>query len=343
MNRTLAQFILNPFLIIILLLSGVMSGIVTSCRMWQKPELFSESQFLLDTLVEITVVSTRENLASEAITAAYAEIQQIEELLSRYHQESRISEINQYAGEQEAVHVDDEVLKIIERSLSYTELTQRTFDITIGPIIDLWGIGTQHQQVPAPGTLQQALLLVDTRKIEIQEQRIRLSEPDMVIDLGGIAKGYAVDRALEVLQDQGIQHALVNAGGDIRCLGTKPDGTPWRIGIQHPRDNGILGVVEVQNAAIATSGDYERFFVKENVRYHHLFDPRTGMPARGCQSVTILTTTTEAADVYATAVFVMGPEAGKAFLESQAGIEGMIIRNDGEIVTTSGFSFEPIL
>jgi thiamine biosynthesis lipoprotein len=170
----------------------------------------------------------------------------------------------------------------------------------------------------------------------------------MSLDLGGIAKGYSIDRALHVLQQSGIQQALVNAGGDIRCLGTKPDGSPWRIGIQHPRRPGVLGVVELQNAAITTSGDYERFFVRddasthEEVRYHHLLDPQTGMPARGCQSVTILTKTAEAADVYSTAVFIMGPEQGLAFIEEDPDLEGMIVRADGGIVTSSGFRYTPV-
>jgi thiamine biosynthesis lipoprotein len=163
----------------------------------------------------------------------------------------------------------------------------------------------------------------------------------MVVDLGGIAKGYSIDRAIATLRQHNIQQALVNAGGDIRCLGAKLDGTPWRIGIQHPRGTGIIGVVELQDAAITTSGDYERMFVQDGVRYHHLFDPQTGRPARGCQSVTILTALAEAADVYSTAVFVMGPERGLAFIERHPELEGMIIQADGEMIMSSGFTYTP--
>jgi thiamine biosynthesis lipoprotein len=166
--------------------------------------------------------------------------------------------------------------------------------------------------------------------------------PGMVIDLGGIAKGYAIDRGIEVLRERGVTMALMNAGGDLRCLGTKADGTPWRIGVQNPREKtSIVGVIKVSDGAVATSGDYERYFLQDGVRYHHLLDPATGMPARACQSVTIVAQTAEMADVMATAVFVMGPERGLAFIRDHPDIEGMIIRADGEMLFSEGFVFQP--
>ena len=321
--------------VVILLTTGA------SCRFFQ-PRMFSQSRFLLDTVIDITVVSRSPKEATAAIDAAYAEIKRIEALLSKYVPESQVSAINRQAGESETTQVDAEVTVIVQRALDYTERTSGMFNMAIGAIIDLWGIGTEHEGVPDTGELSQSLQLIDPRDVTIEGQTVHLTQAGMLIDLGGIAKGYGIDQALAIIQAHGIQHVLVNAGGDIRSTGAKPDGTPWRIGIQHPRENGLLGVVELRDAAITTSGDYERFFVHDDVRYHHLFDPRTGMPARGCQSVTILTNTAEAADVYSTAVFIMGPEQGLAFVEDHAELEGMIVRADGSIATSSGFTYMPV-
>ncbi len=336
--------IIRPTPVIKLLIGSILVvgivGLFVIYRVRSTPQLYRQSQFMLDTFVEMTVASLDNQEAHNAMSAAYEEIHRIEALLSRYQSESQIYEINQHAGEDKAVRVNREVVEIVQRSLWYADLTDGVFDITIGPVIDLWGIGTEHERVPNTAELQHILQSVDYRQIEIQgEQAIRLPYPEMKLDLGGIAKGYSIDQAIEVLQRHNITSALLNAGGDIRCIGTKPDGTPWRIGIQHPRKSGILGVVQLQDAAIATSGDYERFFFRDNARFHHIFNPRTGIPAGECQSVTILAKTAEVADVFATAVFVMGPENGLAFIEERTDIEGMIIRADGEILTSSGFSY----
>ena len=324
------------WLIIVILL-----GVGASCRFFQ-PRLVSQSRFLLDTIIDITVVSRNQKEATAAIDAAYAEIERIEALLSKYVPESQVSAINRHAGESETVQVDAEVVAIIQRALNYAERTSGMFNMAMGAIIDLWGVGTEHEGVPDDDDVYHRLQLIDSRNVEVGEQTVRLAQAGMSIDLGGIAKGYGIDRALAIIREHGIQHMLVNAGGDIRSAGAKPDGTPWRIGIQHPRKSGLLGVVELRDAAITTSGDYERFFVYEEVRYHHLFDPRTGTPARGCQSVTILTGTAEAADVYSTAVFIMGPEQGLAFIEEHSELEGMIVRVDGSIATSSGFAYTPV-
>ncbi len=302
---------------------------------------YHQSRILLDTIVDLTVASSNEHAARQAMAAAYNEMQRLENLLSKYRQESQIYAINQGAGNA-VIQVADEVRALLQRSQQYSRQTDGLFDITIGPLIDLWGIGTEHERIPDETELQQILPYINYTAIELRnDQGISVKRPDVRLDLGGIAKGYSIDRAIEILEQQHITSALLNAGGDIRCIGSKPDGTPWRIGIKHPRKEGILGVVELRDTAVATSGDYERFFVHEGIRYHHLLDPRTGMPVRDCQSVTILAQTAEMADALATAVFIMGPRQGKQFIEEQEGIEGMIIRADGEVILSSGFSFQP--
>jgi thiamine biosynthesis lipoprotein len=330
--------------LIICLLGGSLVVFLIRIRRSAIPDLYHRSEFLLDTLVELTVAAPNERQAQDAMAAAYAEMRRVEALLSRYVETSQIARINRAAGEEQFVPVEPEVTAIVRRSLDYAEATTGLFDITIGSLIDLWGIGTEQEHVPAETELGEVLRLINYRDVELQGERgIRLRYPEMALDLGGIAKGYSIDRAIEVLRAHHVSSGLLNAGGDICCIGLKPDGKPWRIGIQHPREKSTMaGIIELKEGAVVTSGDYERYFIHQDTRYHHIFDPETGMPVRECQSVTILADTAERADVLATAVFIMGPEQGKTFLEHQAGVEGMIIRADGERVMSSGFSMQQV-
>ena len=268
-------------------------------------------------------------------------MQRIEALLSRYHEGSQIFRLNQQAG-QSSLAVNKEVEAILQRALSYSQETDGLFDICIGPLVDLWGIGTERERIPQPEELTQVLAYTGYTQIEVNTAgEVFLRHPKSSLDLGGIAKGYSIDRAVDILKQHGVTSALLNAGGDIRCVGAKADDSAWRIGVKHPRDEGVLAVVELEEMAVATSGDYERFFLQDDTRYHHLLDPRNGLPARSCQSVTILAPTAEQADVMATAVFIMGPERGLKFIEAHADIEGMIVDARGELVKSSGFSFQP--
>jgi thiamine biosynthesis lipoprotein len=166
-----------------------------------------------------------------------------------------------------------------------------------------------------------------------------LEKPGMRISLGGIAKGYAVDRAVEVLRESGIQGGIVSAGGDLKAFGKREDGGPWKVGVRNPRDpSKNISVIPVSNLAVATSGDYERYRVVGGRRYHHIIDPRTGYPSRGCMSVTVVTEQALEADALATAVFVLGPERGRALLEKLPDVEGILVDGDGRIVASSGLS-----
>lgn len=303
--------------------------------------LHRQSQFVFDTLVEIMVAVRDADQAQQAMAAAYSEMRRIEAVLSRYRRDSQIARINARAGA--AVPVNKEVYEILERAQEYARITDGAFNVTIGPLIDAWGIGAEQQRVPDDAELQPILQAVGLEHLDLSNPlEVRLTHPDAALDLGGIAKGYAIDRAVEMLAQHQITSALVNAGGDIRCIGVKPDGTPWQVGLQHPRDaTKLSGIVAIDDTAIATSGDYERFFLRDGVRYHHLLHPHTGRPARACQSVTILTDTAEAADVFATALFIMGPDQGLRMLEATPDLEGMIIRADGQILTSSGFDYSP--
>ena len=300
-----------------------------------KIRTYRQSRILLDTVVDMIVAGSDEQQADQAMMAAFREMQRIESLLSKYQENSQIAIVNQSARN-EPVFLSPETYGLVQRSLDYSILTDGLFDITIGGLVDLWGIGTSHEQIPDDFNVQDILPYISYKYVTMHPGNgISLRYPQVSLDPGGIAKGYSIDRAIQVLEQHHITSALVNAGGDIRCIGEKPDETPWRIGIKHPRKEGMFGVVELRNTAVATSGDYERFFIHEGTRYHHLLDPRTGMPARECQSVTILAQTAEKADTLATAVFIMGPIRGLEFLEKHADLEGMIIQADGEAIVSS--------
>ncbi|MDH5175012.1 MAG: FAD:protein FMN transferase, partial [Elusimicrobiota bacterium] len=204
------------------------------------------------------------------------------------------------------------------------------------PLWKIWKFEGENLEVPEKVEIERALKLVNYHKMILKSDKISFAEKGMGIDLGGIAKGYAVDAAVRVLKKENINSAMVNAGGDIYVLGRK-QGKPWRIGIRHPRREGeILGTIEVEDRAIVTSGDYERFFFSEGKRYHHIINPKTGYPADECQSVTIVAKETTFADGLATGIFVLGPSEGMALIESLEGVEGVIVSKEGDVSTSSG-------
>ncbi len=302
------------------------------------PKAICQSRLLLDTVVDIQIISSDEQRANQAIAAAYEEIQRIEHLLSRYHENNQIFALNKNAGVG-SVAVSQEVRELLQRGNDYGVLTDGLFDIAIGALVDLWGIGTERERVPSEEEIQQTLPRINRAALDLSNpQGVSITQPGVSIDLGGIGKGYAIDRAWQTLKDHGVEKALINAGGNIRCIGTRIDGNPWRIGIKHPRQEGILGVIDVTEKAVATSGDYERYFMQDGTRYHHLLDPHTGRPAQGCQSVTILAPTAEMADALSTSVFLMGVDAGMRFIETQKEVEGMIVGIDGNLMFSSGFA-----
>ena len=188
--------------------------------------------------------------------------------------------------------------------------------------------------MPTPGAIAKKLPLVGYKNIQFDDSShsVGFAVDGMGLDLGAIAKGWAVDRAMEKIMARGIHNAIIDAGGDLRIIGARPGKDFWRIGVQHPRDQGaLLMTFELKDTAIVTSGDYERFFIADGVRYHHVLDPATGQPARGCQSVTVLAPTAAEADACATAAFVLGPAQGLAFLRARPGVRGVIVGADGEL------------
>ncbi|MBT5551835.1 MAG: FAD:protein FMN transferase [Nitrospina sp.] len=282
----------------------------------------------MGTLVEISVYEKDKDLAQLAIQNAFDEIQRMEKLMSTHIPTSEISQINQSAGLR-TVSVSPEVLEVIRRALYWAEQTDGALDVSIGPVHELWDFDGDHPALPDKNTLAQELLKVDYRKIQIENQTVFLMDKGMRLHLGAIAKGYAVDQAINILQDSNIRHALINAGGDLKTLGKRPDQTAWKIGLQHPRrPESILASFSLTEKAVATSGDYQKYFDHEGIRYHHILNPKTGYPVTGVMSATVVAKTVMDADSLSTALFVMGAKKGLAFIDSLKDAEGLIMNQD---------------
>ena len=290
----------------------------------------------MGTVIEITLLDGDEGAANKAALQAFQEIKRIETLMSPWIESSDVVRINRSAGK-EWVKVSPEIIQVITKAQEISQLSEGGFDITVGPLTDLWREARQKGIPPSIEEVKGKLDLVNFKDIRMdRESKVFLQKKGMSIDLGGIAKGYAVDKAFELLKSLGYKNLIVNAGGDLRVGGFKID-QPWSIGIQNPRaSQKVMAKVSVSDTAIATSGDYEKFFFYQGKRYHHIFNPKDGFPTEGCQSVTIIFKEGMTADGLATAVFVLGPEKGYALCQKIAGVDCLIVDKDGKIIFSPG-------
>ena len=269
-----------------------------------------------------------------AIDHAYAELTRIDNLMSEWKPESPISQVDAAAGKH-AVEVPAELREILQRSIHYSEITGGTFDVTWRGMGNIWHFDDTFL-VPSSAVVAKARKNINYRAIHIDGNSVYLPA-GVNIGLGGIAKGYAVDRAAGVLAQAGFMDSMVDGGGDVLLSGTK-NGQPWHLGIQDPRrpHGEVLGVVGVSNMAVATSGDYERFRIVNGVRYHHIIDPRTGWPATASISVSVMAKSAEQGVVLDKGIFMLGPEKGLALARSQ-GVEAMVVDPAQKQYFTEGF------
>ena len=291
----------------------------------------------MGTQVIVKAVGADRAQLDRGVTAAFDEVWRLERMMSNFMPDSELSRINQQAGKSPA-RVSRELFDVIKRALYFSDLTGGTFDISFASVGKLWNFRTGI--LPDPAAIKAQLPFVDYRKIQLNESdsSVFLPFPQMEIGLGGIGKGYAMDRAMAVLSAHGIENAIVMAGGDTLVKGKK--GTDlWRIGLRDPdKKDGILAVLPLEDQAISTSGDYERFFIKDGVRYHHILDPATGYPAMKCRSVTVLARDATTSDALTKGVFILGPEKGLALLERLEGVEGIVIDPSGKMHLSSGLA-----
>lgn len=320
---------------IIVIISIAAGGLRVALTKTRVPQPVTDSRFLMGTIVEIRVFGSQ-----RALDAAFRRIQDIDATMGRTGLDSEVYRINQAAGK-EWVPVSQDTFQVVETAVEYAKLTAGLFDPSIAPLVDLWGIGTAKARIPSLEEIKIAQSLIDYGDIELDPTgpAIRLQHEAMALDLGGIAKGYGADAAVEVLKRSGISSAFLSLGGNVYVIGSKPDGSPWRIGIQDPDSprGTHITVLEVKDTSVVTSGPYERYFIKDGIRYHHILDPTTGFPAdSGLVSVTIVTPSSLIADALSTGVFVLGLEKGLDLLESLEDVEGILVTNDREVYATSG-------
>jgi len=298
--------------------------------------LYKFHQVAMGTVIEITLIGDNEEAANKAALRAFQEVKRIEQLMSPWIESGDVFRINQSSGK-ERVKISNETLDVIKKAQEISELSDGRFDITVGPLAELWRKAREKKIPPSAEEVKEKLGLVNFKNIEMdREGKVFLKKKGMAVDLGGIAKGYAVDRAFELLKSLGYKDLIVNAGGDLRVGGLK-NNQPWSIGIQHPRESkNFLARISVSDMAVATSGDYERFFIYEGRRYHHIFNPKDGFPTDDCQSVTVLCKEGMMADALATAVFVLGPEKGYALCQKLEGVDCLIMDKEVKIIFSPG-------
>jgi thiamine biosynthesis lipoprotein len=303
----------------------------------QESTVVTRAQMQMGTLVKITAVARSEAVAQAAATAGFAEIRRLEELLSTWIPTSELSRVNASAGVM-PVHVSPETLTVVQRAAQAAEMTGGGFNIAIGPAVDAWSV-MEGQRIPTESELDALRPLVDLMAVhaDVREQTIFLEKAGMRIDVGGIGKGYAADQAVDALRKAGAVAGVVALSGDIKTFGRLPGGKMFPVGIQHPRQDGsVLAWIDLQDEAISTAGDYERFFEREGVRYHHILDPRTLQPARSCQSVTVVAREGILADGLDTGIFVMGVELGMQLIETLPDVEAIIVDHAGHVHVSSG-------
>ena len=314
----------------------IITAFITGCEKRVK-----KSQFHFGTITDVTAI-VKTSADQKAVDLAFDTIKDIDDRMSVYNNNSEVSQINRLAGHS-AVKVSSDTLNVIEKALYYSKISDGMFDITVGPLIDIWGFRTGKNRTLSDVEISKALLLIDYKKVKIDRSgsTVELTSTGMKMDVGAIAVGYAVDKAVSVLKDNGVKKALVNGGGEIYALGSPPGKDAWRIGIQHPRrSNELLGTIELKDMAVSTSGDYENYFEVNGKRYCHIMNPKTGKPVEGIMSVTVVANTTTEADALSTVLFIMGAKDGMKLAERLDNVECIIITGSNEkdmkILVSSG-------
>ena len=298
--------------------------------------LVQRTVLLMGNRFDIGVVSSVKEQAEQAIEKSIAEIKRIEALLTTFSDDSQTNQINQNAGIK-PVKVDKEVYALIERAQRISKLTQGAFDLSYGSLDkSFWNFDQKMTQLPTSEQALKAVGLIDYRNIVLEKGTVFLSEKGMRIGFGGIGKGYAADRAKQVLQAEGFENGVVNASGDMNAWGVREDGQSWKVGISNPDSpQEIMAEFDLQNAAVATSGNYEKFVWIDGVKYSHTIHPKTGFPIRGIKSVTVFAPFAELADALTTPIAVMGVEVGLDLINQMTGVACLIISDENVIYSSN--------
>ena len=321
----------------LVLMSLFLSNFILSAQ-----KSYSESSILMGSSFEITVVAEDEDFAKESLAIAKKEIIRIENLISSWDQKSETSRINRNAGIA-AVEVSKELFDLIFRAQQISKLSSGAFDLTFAAIDKLWNFDGRESEMPNPDTLKASVFNIGYQLIELDEESLTVFLPKkgMKIGFGAIGKGYAADRAKQLLVELGVLGGIINASGDMNTWGTKPDGSSWTIGIVNPMNNKkVFSWFSLEHNAVVTSGDYEKFTQINGRRYSHIIDPRTGIPSQGIVSCTVFAGKAELADAIATAIFVMGVESGLFLIDQLPNIEAILIDDSGIIHRSKNIEIE---
>ncbi len=340
-NNSRRNRIITIFVVVLIIAAASIS------RLGKKTDVpvgnIEDNRFLLDTIVSIRLYESDDEAL---LDDAFNTIEQLEGELSRHKSDSEVSRINNHAGGMVEITVNaHEVLQI---AMAYAKLTEGVFDPTVGPLVDLWGIGSENAAVPTEGDLTEVLALVDYREMTFSQdsRKVALTEEGMELDLGGVAKGWIADEVDTLLKAGGAKHILINLGGNVLVSGGKPGGDSFKIGMQDPFDDrgAYLGIFSLTDGSVVSSGVYERYFEFEGKRYHHILNPYTGFPVEnGIAAVTVISEKSVDGDALSTALFALGLEKGLILAESLDGIEAAYVTNEGKVVMTAGAErmFEP--
>lgn len=297
------------------------------------PDVHRTSRVLMGTRVDIVAQGDNPGATATAVQAAFAEMQRLERMMSRYRADSLVSAMQRSAG-RGLVEAPPELVSVLQRAAELSRLSEGAFDITVGAYHG-WSFDPQEARMPALQELRRERRLVDFRDVLIHPAtgQAGLGRPGMRIDLGGVAKLPILQAGLRVLEQHGLRHAMVNGGGDVLTRG-QLQGQDWRVGIRDPRaPERLIGTVQVRDACVASSGDYERCFVRNGRRYHHVLDPRTGMPSRGVRGVVTVSRLSDPVNGLGAAVMVAGATAGRHLLSPLREVDSLIVDSEGHVRT----------
>ena len=311
---------------------------------YEKPEVMKNS-YALGTIINLRAYG---NKAEKAIDEAIEKLNDIDDKMSAFKEDSEISKINSKAGTSSEEIVSKDTYFVVKNAVEYSEILEGTFDPTIRPLVKLWSIGTKEEIIPEKLQIEETLKLVNYKDVLLNESKhsIMLKQKKQALDVGGIAKGFAADEVRDVFYKHNIKSALIDLGGNIFALGSKEDGSPWRVGIQNPfKPRGeYVGILSVKNKSVVTSGNYEKYFMKDGQRFHHIIDPKTGYPSQSkIISATIISDNSIDGDGLSTGIYILGIEKAMKIIEGIPGIEAIFITEDKKIYRTSGINKEILI
>lgn len=297
----------------------------------------SKTEYMLGTICTITVYDHKKDAA---IDKAFNRIKEIENKMSVNKSGTELDAVADSAGK-DFVKVSDDTLYVLKKGKYYSEKSSGAFDITIGPLVKLWGIGTDHAKVPSQQEIDEKKALVNYKDLILDEKnnKVMLERQGMSLDLGGIAKGYSADEAARILKGEGVKHAIINLGGNVITINNNIDGKPWNIGVQNPfQDNGEeMGTIKVTDKTVVTSGIYERYLEKDGKKYHHILNPFTGYPMdNNLASVTLVTDVSVDADAMTKNIFYLGVDKGINYVKTIKGLDAIFVTKDKKVYITEG-------